>query len=98
MKRVASVLLPAIGVDRWLPTPLHRQIYDAFRMAVSHGDLRPGQRVPSSRELAAELKISRFPVVNAYAQLMTEGYLETGSGPGRRSLAYFRRDGWRPLR
>ncbi len=82
MKRVASVLLPAIGVDRSLPTPLHRQIYDAFRMAVSHGDLRPGQRVPSSRELAAELKISRFPVVNAYAQLMTEGYLETWVGAG----------------
>lgn len=82
MKRVASVILPAIRVDRTLPVPLHRQIYDAFRTAVTQGQLRSGQRIPSSRELADELGISRFPVVNAYAQLLTEGYLETRVGAG----------------
>lgn len=82
MKRVASGILPAIAIDRTIATPLHRQIYDAFRATVIRGELRPAQRVPSTRELARELGISRFPVVNAYAQLLTEGYLKAQRGSG----------------
>lgn len=44
--------------------------------------LRVGQRVPSTRALAFELKISRLPVLNAYAQLLAEGYLEARVGSG----------------
>ena len=71
-----------IAIDRKSPKPLHQQIYDSYRVAVIDGILRPGHRVPSSRELASELEVSRFPVVNAYAQLLAEGYFESRVGSG----------------
>lgn len=82
MKRVASGILPLITVDRKASQPLHRQIYDAHRTAILNGSLRPGQRIPSTRVLASELGVSRFPVLNAYAQLFAEGYLESRVGAG----------------
>jgi GntR family transcriptional regulator / MocR family aminotransferase len=82
MKRVASGILPMIAVDRTLPKALHRQIYDAFRNGIVDGGLRPGQRIPSTRTLALELGVSRFPVLNAYAQLLAEGYFESRVGAG----------------
>ena len=44
--------------------------------------LQPGQRLPSTRSLAVELNISRLPVVNAYEQLLHEGYIEGKIGSG----------------
>ena len=82
MKRVASGLLPMITVDRRLSRPLHWQVYAAFRAAIVDGRLRPGQRIPSTRLLASEIGMSRFPVLNAYAQLLAEGYLQTRVGSG----------------
>jgi GntR family transcriptional regulator / MocR family aminotransferase len=71
-----------LAIDRTLGVPLHRQLYDALRDAVLDGRLRPGQRIPSSRGLAADLGVSRLPVLSAYEQLLHEGYLvgRTGSG------------------
>jgi len=71
-----------ITVDRKAPKALHRQIYDAYRTTIVDGRLRPGQRLPSSRILASELSISRFPVLNAYNQLLAEGYFESRVGAG----------------
>ena len=82
MKRVASGIVPIVAVDRKAPKALHRQIYDAYRAAIVDGSLRPGQRIPSTRVLASELGVSRFPVLNAYAQLLAEGYLESRIGAG----------------
>src|SRR5271163_4966652 len=82
MKKVASGILPMIAIDRKSSKALHQQIYDAYRLAVVDSTLRPGHRVPSSRELASELEVSRFPVVNAYAQLLAEGYFESRVGSG----------------
>src|SRR5580700_9889709 len=62
--------------------PMYRQLYDWFQGAIMSGQLRPGQRVPSTRSLAAELKISRVPVLSAFEQLHAEGYLETFVGAG----------------
>jgi GntR family transcriptional regulator / MocR family aminotransferase len=82
MKRAASGILLMIAVDRKAPKSLHRQIYDAYRMAIVDGSLHPGQRIPSTRVLAAEIGVSRFPVLNAYSQLLAEGYLESRVGAG----------------
>ena len=82
MKRVASGILPVFAIDRRAPQALHRQIYDGYRTAILDGRLRPRQRIPSTRSLASELGISRFPVLNAYAQLLAEGYLESRVGSG----------------
>src|SRR5580700_3729332 len=62
--------------------PMYRQLYDWFQGAIVSGQLRPGQRVPSTRALAAELKISRLPVLSAFEQLHAEGYFETLVGSG----------------
>jgi len=82
MKKASSALLPVISTDRGAALPLHRQIYRAFRGQITHGNLRPGQQMPSTRALAQELKLSRIPVLTAYAQLLAEGYCETRSGAG----------------
>ena len=82
MKKVASGILPMIAIDRKGPKPLHQQIYDAYRTAIVEGSLRPGQRIPSTRVLAAELGVSRFPVLNGYDQLLAEGYFESRVGAG----------------
>src|SRR5215470_16562556 len=82
MKRVASGIAPVIAVDRSARKALHRQIYDAYRSAIVKGSLRPRQRIPSTRVLASELGVSRFPVLNAYAQLLAEGYIESRVGAG----------------
>jgi GntR family transcriptional regulator / MocR family aminotransferase len=73
---------PLIAVDRKEPAPLYTQIYAAYRARILAGELRPGQQIPSTRELAAELGISRIPVLNAYAQLLAEGYFESQVGSG----------------
>jgi GntR family transcriptional regulator/MocR family aminotransferase len=54
----------------------------ALREAVRSGRLAPGTRLPATRALAVELGVSRGVVVDAYAQLAAEGYLETRRGGG----------------
>jgi GntR family transcriptional regulator / MocR family aminotransferase len=82
MKRVPTTLSPVIAVDRTAAKPLHKQIYDAYRALIIGGNLGAGQQIPSTRALAAELKISRIPVLTAYAQLLAEGYFEARAATG----------------
>ena len=82
MRRVPSGIVPILSVDRRVAKPLQNQIYDGYRAAIVERRLRSGQRVPSTRVLAAELGVSRIPVLNAYAQLLAEGYLESRVGSG----------------
>ena len=56
-------------------TPLYRQICEHMRAAIRAGQLRPGDRVPSTRELAAQFGTARGTVDAAYAILAGEGYL-----------------------
>ena len=56
--------------------PLHRQLYEALRRALLDGKLAAGERLPSSRDLAQDLNLSRNTVVAAINQLSVEGYLE----------------------
>src|SRR5260370_29566849 len=82
VKRTPASYLPPITLQDREGIPLYQQLYDWFRRAITGGQLRPGQRVPSTRNLAAELKISRMPVLGAFEQLLAEGYLETFVGAG----------------
>jgi GntR family transcriptional regulator/MocR family aminotransferase len=72
----------AIVVDPKAPITLHRQIYQEWRKGILSGRFRPGERAPSSRELAAMLNVSRSTVTQAYEQLVAEGYLESAHGSG----------------
>src|SRR5579863_3307682 len=82
MATLPGGISPLIAVDRTAATPIHKQLYAAFRARILEGSLRAGQQVPSTRGLAAELRVSRIPVLNAYAQLLAEGYFESRKGAG----------------
>jgi len=81
-RKTGAAFPPLIVVKRDSARPLHRQIYDAFRAIIVARTLSSGQPIPSTRALAAELGISRIPVLNAYAQLLAEGYFEARVGAG----------------
>ena len=83
VKRVAATLVPPIAIDRHGVTPMYRQIYEWFQSAIVDRRMRPGARIPSSRGLAAELGVSRLPVVNAYQQLYAEGYFRNSPASAR---------------
>src|SRR5271154_5117231 len=92
MERIPAAFLPPIALDSRAKTPMYRQLYNWFRQAIISGRMRPGQRVPSTRSLAADLKISRIPVLNAYEQLLAEGYFEAFTGAGTRVANSLRGD------
>src|SRR3954469_8039060 len=69
-----------LSVDRDGPHTLGAQIEEQLRTAVRTGALRPGAEVPSTRDLARQLGISRRVAVEAYAQLAAEGYLSMRQG------------------
>lgn len=62
--------------------PVIRQVYDQVRGAIHAGALKPGGRLPSTRDLAARLSVARATVVAAYDQLLAEGYAEGRTGSG----------------
>jgi GntR family transcriptional regulator/MocR family aminotransferase len=69
-----------VEIQREVPTPLHRQLQAAIRERIRQGHLRAGAVLPASRVLAADLGLSRGVVVEAYAQLVAEGYLVSRAG------------------
>ena len=81
-KSVPPGVLPVASVDPRSRTPLYRQLYESYRDAIVERRLRAGQRLPSTRTIAAELRISRIPVLNAFEQLLAEGYFESRVGSG----------------
>src|SRR6266481_5019421 len=62
--------------------PLYIQLRDQIRALVYSGDLRPGERIPASRELATQLGVHRTTVANAYAELESEGFISGHVGRG----------------
>jgi GntR family transcriptional regulator / MocR family aminotransferase len=72
----------AIVLDRTLSQSLHRQIYEQWREGILRNRFRAGERVPSTRELADSLGVSRGTVSQAWEQLIAEGYLEAVQGSG----------------
>ena len=62
--------------------PLYIQLRDQIRALVHGGDLRPGERIPASRELAIQLGVHRTTVANAYAELESEGLIRGHVGRG----------------
>ena len=62
--------------------PLYIQLRDQLRALVHAGDLRPGDRIPASRELATMLGVHRTTVANAYAELESEGLIQGHVGRG----------------
>jgi GntR family transcriptional regulator/MocR family aminotransferase len=74
--------LYAFEVDRTADAPVFHQIYLQLRSAILLGTLRPATKLPSTRELAVQLGVSRSAVVSAYEQLLAEGYASGKKGAG----------------
>lgn len=71
-----------ITIDRNNDRPLMRQIYSQIKHLILSGQLKPGEKLPSTRYLASDLTVSRNTVLEAYNQLIAEGYLEGNHGSG----------------
>src|SRR5271169_2576330 len=69
-------------IDHTAVAPLQKQLYEQWREAVLSGRFTPGVKVPSTRNLARSLGVSRTTVTQAYEQLIAEGYLQTARGSG----------------
>lgn len=72
----AGALIPGLDLDPSGDKALSTQLFAALRGAVLSGALECGTRMPSSRTLSMDLKVSRTTVIQAYEQLKSEGYLE----------------------
>ena len=81
-KRSSAAPFAAVSLDEASGVPLYSQLYDELRESILGGRLGPGSRLPSTRDLAAELGVSRNTVTNAFLQLLAEGYLEGRVGSG----------------
>lgn len=62
-------------LDPHSKTPLYEQLYRAVRADIMSGTLAGGTRLPSKRQLAANLRVSQITVETAYGQLLAEGYI-----------------------
>ena len=75
------------GLDFALPsrdakTPAYLWLYGALRAEILEGRLRPGTRLPATRDLALQYRLARGTIVNAFDQLKSEGYVEGTVGSG----------------
>jgi GntR family transcriptional regulator / MocR family aminotransferase len=80
---VSELLLTEISrTDFHTKLPQHRRLYEALRGAILSHQLPFGGKLPSTRDLAQDLKLSRNTVLSAFEQLLAEGYVmaQTGSG------------------
>lgn len=72
----------AVQIDRRSAISIHQQLYDRIRTAIVAGQLAPGERLPATRSLAAQLDVARGTVDAAYARLAGEGYLSARGQAG----------------
>ena len=92
MPKRSRVVLLEIEVDRASAVPLQRQVYLGIRRLILGGRLKPGSRLPSTRFLANELKVARTTVLDAFGQLIFEGYLQGKVGSGTRVSSHIPHD------
>jgi GntR family transcriptional regulator/MocR family aminotransferase len=81
-KSPGGALLHRLNVERGMSVPIYRQIDASLRRLILEGTLRQGQKLPSTRELAQDLGVSRITVKSVYEQLIAEGYAIARVGAG----------------
>jgi len=82
VKRAGGALLQSISIDPESDRPLGSQIATAIRDIILGGGLRAGDRLPSTRTLAAELGVSRTTLVEVFERLVAEGLVVSRTGAG----------------
>jgi GntR family transcriptional regulator/MocR family aminotransferase len=81
-RQIEEIPLVAFKLNFSSSVPLYKQLYDLIRNAILEGKFSKGQRLPGTRSLASELKISRNTVALAFDQLLIEGYISGKIGSG----------------
>ncbi len=71
-----------IRIDTKSGVPFYRQIIEQVKFAIARGDLKPGDQLPTVRQLAVDLSINPNTVIRAYRELELAGVLETQQGSG----------------
>lgn len=69
-------------IDPKSGVPFYRQIVEQVKFAIARGDLGPGDRLPTVRQLAVDLSINPNTVIRGYRELEIEGVLDTQQGSG----------------
>ena len=69
-------------VDPKDPTPIHAQLERSVRVAIATGRLRPGDQLPTVRQLAVDLRVNANTVAKVYVALERDGVVETKRGVG----------------
>ncbi len=72
----------AIVIDSRDPTPIYAQLERAIRVAVANGRLKPGDQLPTVRQLAVDLRVNANTVAKVYLALERDGVVETKRGVG----------------
>jgi GntR family transcriptional regulator len=70
------------AIDPKSGVPFYRQIIEQVKFAIARGDLKPGDRLPTMRQLAVDLSINPNTVIRAYREMEIEGVLDTHQGSG----------------
>jgi DNA-binding transcriptional regulator YhcF (GntR family) len=71
-----------VSIDARDPTPIYAQLERGLRAAIAAGRLRPGDQLPTVRELAVALQVNANTVARVYAELERGGVIETKRGVG----------------
>ena len=74
-KLIDEIPLVTFNLTESSEIPLYKQLYDLLRNSILDGKLKPGQKLPGTRSLSYELKLSRNTVALAFEQLRIEGYI-----------------------
>src|SRR5437868_190628 len=81
-RRRSIISIPSLGSLDKTAGRVGQQLTQALREAISKGELKPGERLPSTRALATSLHLARGTVIEAFHQLHAEGYLEARARGG----------------
>src|ERR1700716_4344129 len=73
-------MFPTISLSH--PMPLYAQLTRAIQFAIATGRLRPGEQLPTVRQLAVDLRVNANTVARVYAELERAGVIETKRGVG----------------
>jgi GntR family transcriptional regulator len=70
------------SIDSKSGVPFYRQIIEQVKFAIAGGNLQPGDRLPTVRQLAVDLSLNPNTVIRAYREMEIEGLLDTHQGSG----------------
>src|SRR5690349_18271447 len=82
VKRAGGALLLAVRIDPSSARPLSAQLYMELRDLILSAGFAPHDRLPATRTLATQLRLSRTTVIEAYDRLTAEGLIESRVGAG----------------